>query len=102
VDIGAHEQSTLALKLNGQGFLPGTVATKINSATLTLQPTYPAGAIVYTLDGSQPTLASTRYSQPVVLTQSARIRAAAYSPGFGNFYSAGPVDLMIIRVAISP
>lgn len=95
VDIGAYELSALALRLDGELELPGSFSRDI-SAVLTLESPYPTGAILYTLDGSTPTLSSTPYSGPVTLTQSATIRAIAYDPSFSAIGFAGPVDLTII------
>jgi hypothetical protein len=43
-------------------------------------PTTPKAEIFYTLDGSAPTPASMRYSGPIVVTASTKLRAMAQSP----------------------
>jgi hypothetical protein len=52
----------------------GSVAITITSAT-------PEAGIYYTLDGSDPTSASTPYTDPIVLTKSTTIKARAYKTG---------------------
>jgi hypothetical protein len=59
---------------------------------------FPDGRIFYTLDGSRPTLASERYSLPVVLSGGEVIRAIAYSAD----YSSGGDELPPIRVRALP
>ena len=47
----------------------------------TIEVDAPDAEIRYTLDGSEPTAASTRYTQPFVVNRSQRIRAAAFRDG---------------------
>ncbi len=51
------------------------------SQTITLATATPGASIRYSLDGSTPTLA---YSGPLVLTQSATVKAQAFAPGMTN------------------
>ncbi len=51
------------------------------SVDVTMQTESPLCEISYTLDGSEPTLASPRYQGPVRLTKSATVRAIALRPG---------------------
>lgn len=57
---------------------PGTFSGPVH-VTIS-DPTTPKAEIFYTLDGSQPTTASTPYTGPVLLTSSAKLRAIARSP----------------------
>ncbi|MFO0911363.1 MAG: NPCBM/NEW2 domain-containing protein [Pirellulales bacterium] len=69
------------------------------SVTVTLTaPLQPAAEIRYTLDGTPPTAASLKYSAPLELDQSSRVRAAAFQDGRavglesdGVFVKLGPV-----------
>ncbi|WP_276483924.1 family 20 glycosylhydrolase [Paraflavitalea pollutisoli] len=54
------------------------VTTRPGAVLLTLSSTAPEGAIRYTLDGSMPGLNSLHYTQPVVLTRSATLKAQAF------------------------
>src|SRR5262249_7795322 len=63
--------------------------------TMKLQSGYPGGSIFYTLDGSQPTFNSAFYSGPFALSQSAVIRALAYSADFSRSGEAVPVTLAV-------
>ena len=92
VDIGAFEASDLAILVDGNVALPGTLA-RTATATVTLQTTVPGGSIRYTLDGSTPTLASASYPAPFQITSTATIRAAAFDANLANPVFAGPVLL---------
>lgn len=59
------------------GFYPG-----ILSLQLTVDE--PGATIFYTLDGSSPTLASAEYTQALVISNKAVVRARAFKPGFGG------------------
>jgi hypothetical protein len=56
------------------GKFSGSVSVSISD------PTTPKSEIFYTLDGSQPTTASTRYTGPITVTASTKLRAIAESP----------------------
>jgi uncharacterized repeat protein (TIGR02543 family) len=94
VDIGAFEVSAFTIQIDGSEALPGTV-THLGPATVSFQTTFSAGAILYTLDGSAPTLASTLYQQPFQVTSSVTIRAIAFDSGFASSVLAGPVQLNV-------
>jgi uncharacterized repeat protein (TIGR03806 family) len=52
-----------------------------NSVNVAITDGSPNAAIFYTIDGSTPTQASTRYTGPFVLTNSAAVKARAFAPG---------------------
>ena len=53
-----------------------------NSVILTISlPTRPTAEIRYTLDGSEPTKSSARYSEPLTLTNTAHVKMAAFEAG---------------------
>lgn len=59
------------------GFYPGILS-------LQLSVDEPGATIFYTLDGSSPTLASSEYTQAIVLSSHAIVRARAFKPGFAG------------------
>lgn len=67
-------------------FSPGGGATFTDSIEVSLTPGKAGLPIRYTLDGSMPTLDSTLYTGPIVLTQTTTIRAVTVTDGV-----AGPV-----------
>jgi hypothetical protein len=61
-------------------FTPGA-GTFTTSVQVSLQSSTSGAFIYYTLDGSNPSLASTLYSGPILLTSNTTIKAFAYKPG---------------------
>lgn len=57
------------------------VFTMQSPVTISMTTTTPGAAIYYTLDGSNPTIASTLYTAPVVLTKQTYVKAIAVVPG---------------------
>ncbi len=53
-----------------------------NRVTVTLVTPHPGAEIRYTLDGSEPTAAATRYESPLPLTNSTSVRARLFVNGF--------------------
>jgi outer membrane protein assembly factor BamB len=51
-----------------------------SSTLVTLTPDQPQDLVRYTLDGSTPTASSTRYSQPILIETSVRLKARAFTP----------------------
>ena len=56
--------------------------TFTGSSPLRMETTTPGAVVHYTLDGSEPTEASPAYQQELTLTETTRVRARAYRPGF--------------------
>lgn len=59
---------------------PGTF-TSVQQVTIS--DSTPGAVIYYTLDGSVPTTASARYSQPIAVLQTTTLRAVAIANGYG-------------------
>jgi hypothetical protein len=75
----------------------GKDVEKTESAIVKLFTDFPQGEIFYTLDGTKPTFTSTPYTAPFQLTESATIRAIAYSPDFTRSAQTEPVTVAIVR-----
>ena len=93
VDIGAYEFTVLAILADGAE-VPTTSLIRDAPVTVSFQAGFPTGAILYTLDGSTPTLSSTLYTAPFLVTDSATIRAIAYSSNFSSSVTAGPLEFI--------
>lgn len=76
----------LAVKLEGDYF-DGTRFTQPSyepHVQVELQTSFPNGSIFYTLDGAEPSFASTRYTERFTLTAPGTLRAIAYSVDFSQ------------------
>ena len=58
----------------------------VNSATVTLSTITEGATIVYTLDGSDPTINSTPYTSPLTIDTSAKLKTMAFKDGFAESY----------------
>jgi hypothetical protein len=65
-------------------------------AELSMFTSFPDGSIYYTLDGTEPTFASTRYTGKVLLAANSTIRAVAYSLDFSQSPMSGPVAIEFV------
>jgi hypothetical protein len=72
--------ATYTLKAPPPDITPAS-GTYLDSVTVAIGSSTSGGAIHYTTDGSSPTTASTVYTAPFVLTQSATVRAIVTAPG---------------------
>ena len=77
--------------------------------TVTLRSADPSAVIRYTLDGSEPTAASTVYIQPIPVTENVTIRAMAQAEGYlksrtltVTYLLREPHTLPVVTVACSP
>jgi hypothetical protein len=95
LDAVSVMQDMIRVFVDGQ-FADGTQVVKRGSATITIYTAFTNGAILYTLDGSVPTLASTLYTGPFTLRQSRTIRAAAYSADFSSQAETCPLALLVL------
>jgi hypothetical protein len=74
---------------------PGTF-TSVQQVTLS--DSTPGATIYYTLDGSVPTTASTRYVQPIQVLQTTTIRAVATA----NSYSMSNISTGVYMILVTP
>jgi hypothetical protein len=81
------------------GVLATVDATATNTATIAFQSSFPGAMIFFTLNGSNPSEAvnASLYTAPFLLTESATIRAIAYSSDFLNSAEADPVALTLFH-----
>jgi hypothetical protein len=63
--------------------------------TLSIFSGFTNGAVYYTTNGSAPSLASTPYTSPFLVTTSATIRAIGYSEDFAQSDQADPVNIIV-------
>ncbi len=88
-DFGSNTVSVLIndtivqVKTATPTFTPAA-GTYLTAVTVTLSDTTSGAAIFYTTDGSTPTPASTRYTTPIVVTQTTTIKAMATAPGMAD------------------
>jgi len=64
--------------------------------TLNVRSAFANGSKFYTLDGSTPSFASTPYSGPFTVLQSATVRAVGYSADFGQSEEADAVNIVVL------
>jgi Chitobiase/beta-hexosaminidase C-terminal domain len=74
--LGSPERRVARPAINPRGRPPGPgpIVVRVTSPT-------PGARIVYTLDGSEPTATSPRYTGPLTVRQTVRLRARAMLPG---------------------
>jgi len=85
-----------ALIVDGQ-FVINDMVTRLDSAQIELLTSFQNGTVLYTLDGSKPTLFSIPYLDPFEVKRTVTIRAIALDESFLNSWEAGP-----IRVNVEP
>lgn len=85
-----------SLAYGNGGLLLGSNYTFTGSAALQLWSVFPSGNIFYTLDGSEPSFASTYYAGPFTLNRTATLRVIAYSADFFQVGESAPIYFTII------
>jgi hypothetical protein len=65
-------------------------------AQVALIPPYIGGVVLYTLDGSDPSANGNLYTGPFMLTQSAQVKAVAYSQDFSQSIQLQPFQLFVL------
>jgi hypothetical protein len=102
--VGVAISSNAVLKVNvvfayGNGQpLTNAQASLSSPATIQLQNIYVNGYTFYTLDGSEPSFASTEYNGPFILTHNAVLRAIGYRIDFFESGELDPVNIAIVPV----
>ena len=83
-----------------QVFADGQVALgnifKRAATQISLQTSFPAGTLVYSLDGSDPRIHSTLYTGPFTVQDFATLRAVAYNSTFTASVEMDPVQITIL------
>jgi len=80
---------------NGQN-LTNTQYAFVGSVNIQLQTFFTNGTLFYTLDGSQPSFASTQYTGAFAVMQSSLLRVIAYSADFFQSWELDPITLTIV------
>jgi len=74
----------------------GQSVTVTNGAVVEIQTAFTGGSIYFTLDGSDPANGQS-YTGPFMLTETAIIRAVAYTADFSDFAAAEPITVSLVR-----
>ena len=96
LDLAVFDQpaGTPVIQVNGI-FATGGVILSDTPAQVAITTSFPGGNINYTLDGSTPGKASSSYTQPFIVSNSATLRAVAYNSASSHSAEAEPVQLQI-------
>src|SRR5258708_3516859 len=96
VKLNANEtpEGAPQISFNGTPFI-GTSYSSGAAVQVNLDTSFSGGNIYYTLNGSQPTSASTLYTAPFTINSSATLRAVAYNAGASQNASSDPVTLIL-------
>ena len=84
-----------AVVVDGNFILAGSVSAR-GSALVELSTTLPAGTLLYTLDGSDPSLGGALYAGPFTVRHTALLRAVAYSADFAQAVPGDPLSITIL------
>jgi hypothetical protein len=108
VSRGADDIFTAKISTNSQVTLPGMLSifvdgelitngsvSRLASAEISMLTTFPNGSIFFTLDGSEPSFATSLYEAPFLVNRPVTIRAIAYDASFVNSWEADPVSISI-------
>ena len=95
--IGATYGRGIEVLVDGQ--LPaGSEVVGRGSLTVTMQSAFANGTILYTLDGSAPSLGSKLYTTVLTISRSCTVRAVAYSSDFSSTMQSPPLAVVIVPV----
>lgn len=84
-----------AVLVNG-GFIPEGPVEHRGPVMVALQTTLEGATILYTLDGTDPTVSARLYSGPFSLSQTAIVRAVAYDPAFSQGVQTDPIEVNVL------
>lgn len=91
---GVHLDTYPPLIVNGQEI--DQVVRVGDRATLQLVSRFPGGQVFYTLDGSEPSLGSTRYSGPIAVERTVIVRQIGISEDFTESAIVWPVGVEVV------
>ena len=95
--IGATYVNGIEVLVDGQ--LPtGSEVVRRGSLTVTMQTAFANGTMLYTLDGSAPSLGSKLYTTALMIGRSCTVRAVAYSSDFSSTMQSPPLAVVIVPV----
>jgi uncharacterized repeat protein (TIGR02543 family) len=98
--IGATYGSGIEVLVDGQ--LPaGSEVVGRGSVKVTMQTAFANGTILYTLDGSEPSLGSKLYTTALTIRRSCTVRAVAYSSDFSITMQSPPLAVVIVPVLMA-
>jgi len=87
----------IGIEVLADGQVPtGSEVVQRGQLTVTMQTAFANGVILYTLDGSAPSLGSTLYTEPFTLARSCMVRAVAYSSDFSSQVQSPPLAVVIV------
>ena len=97
--VGATFVAGVGMLVDGQ-LATGEVVQR-GPLTVTMQTLFPNGVILYTLDGSAPSLGSALYTGPLTIGLSCTVRAVAYSSDFSSQAQSPPLAVVIVPTLTS-
>ena len=77
-------------------FVPETNVSARGSATVSMQTTFPNGTLLYTQDGSDPSISARLYDGSFVLNRTRTLRAIAYNADFTQSVQSDPLEIIIL------
>jgi uncharacterized repeat protein (TIGR02543 family) len=84
-----------AVLVEGAFIVTDSVSAR-GSAWITLSTTFPNGTLLYTLDGSEPSLAATLYTGPFSVGKTSLLRAIAFNAAFSQWVESDPLTVEIL------
>lgn len=66
------------------------------AATVALSTTFPGGTLLYTLDGSDPSLSARLYTGAFSVRKTSQLRAVAYNADFSQWVESDPIEIVIL------
>ncbi|MCX6875140.1 MAG: InlB B-repeat-containing protein [Verrucomicrobia bacterium] len=93
--IGATYGGGIEVLVGGQ--VPaGSEVVERGTLMVTMQTAFANGTILYTLDGSAPSLGSKLYTKALTISRSCTVRAVAYSSDFASQMQSPPLAVVIV------
>ena len=86
---------TPAILVDGQ-FVPDGVVSRLDIAMIQIQSTFTNGLVLYSVDGSEPSVSGRIYAGAFNISRDATIRARAYSADFARAADSDPVRVEFV------